>query len=286
MQINTIKLQDPSYPVALAEIYNPPKLLYIQGQLLPETVHVAIVGTRKSTNYGRRVAYDLAAELARAGLIIVSGLAAGIDTAAHEGALAAGGITVAVQGRGLNDIYPAENRDLGRRIITGGGAILSEYEAKEPPLFYHFPERNRIIAGLSSGVIVVESAAKGGGMLTASIALRENRTVMAVPGEITRETSVGCNNLIATDKARLIRDSSDVLQAMGLSVGAIPVVAPIGGQSPLELQIIKLLKAGTSATQDLIEATGFTASDFANVISLMEITGKVRNLGAGQWAVR
>ena len=286
MQINTINSQDPQYPVALAEIHKAPELLHIQGQLSPDKVHVAIVGTRSSTPYGRRVAYDLAAELARAGLVIVSGLAAGIDTAAHEGALSAGGITIAVQGRGLNDVYPAENRDLGRRIIAGGGAILSEYEPKEPPLFYHFPERNRIIAGLSSGVIVVESAAKGGGMLTASIALRENRIVMAVPGEINRETSVGCNNLIATDKARIIRDSSDVLQTMGLPVGAIPVVAPIGGQSPLEIQIISLLKNGTSATQDLIEATGYTAADFANVISLMEITGKVRNLGAGQWSAR
>jgi DNA processing protein len=286
MNISQLLPNSPDYPDALRHIHRPPKQLFIQGQLEPEKIHLAIVGTRSSTAYGREIAYNLALELARAGLVIVSGLASGIDTKAHEGALDAGGLTVAVQGRGLNDVFPAENRGLAQRIVASGGAIISEYEPTEPPLAWRFPERNRLVAGLCQGVIVVESGVKGGAMLTAGLALKENRTVMAVPGNLTSASSVGCNNLIATGKAQLIRDSSDVLQALELPAGAIPVLAPIGTQSPHETKIMELLTSGTTTTQELIEATGFGAADFANVISLMEITGKVRNLGTGHWAAR
>ena len=285
MQINQLLLQDPAYPGILHQIYDPPERLYVQGQLSSEFVHVAIVGTRRSTAYGRRIAFDIASELARAGLVIVSGLAEGIDTMAHEGALAAGGLTVAVQGRGLNDVYPEINRDLARRIVAGGGAIISEYEPKVPAFKWNFPKRNRIVAGLCQGVIVVESGDGGGSMLTVNEAKNENRVVMAVPGDVTREVSAGCNNLIYGG-AHMVRNATDVLIALGLNDRAIPLARPVMPQSAQEATIMELLKRNVETSQDLIEESHFTAPEFANIISLMEITGKVRNLGAGRWAAR
>lgn len=285
MQINQLFFQTPAYPADLAHISDPPQQLYLQGQLTPERVHVAIVGTRRASAYGKQVAYNLALELARAGLVIVSGLAEGIDSEAHRGALDAGGLTVAVQGRGLADVFPTSNRALAKRILEHGGAIVSEYEPKQVPTKWTFPQRNRIVAGLSRGVVVVESAAGGGSMLTVKEAILANRTVMAVPGDITKPGSAGCNNLLAEGHT-VVRNSTDVLIALGLNEHMIPLEVPVTARSPHEAKLLELLRGGTTTTQDLIDQSGLAAADFANIISLMEITGKIRNLGAGHWSAR
>lgn len=243
---------------------------------------VAIVGTRKSTTYGRGVAYQLANELAKAGVVVVSGLAIGIDGMAHRGALDAGGRTVAILGHGLDRIYPAQHRSLATEILATNGALISEYDTGTPPAPFRFPERNRIIAALSEITVVVESAEKGGAMLTASYALNVGRQVMAIPGHITAPYSVGPNNLIRSGAAA-VTSASDIITSLGyIAHDATPVPA----QSPDEAKILELLGTGAKNSQDLIDQSQLSAAQFANIISLMEITGKVRNLGAGQWVRR
>jgi DNA processing protein len=245
---------------------------------------LAIVGTRTYTPYGEHVAYQLASELARAGLVIVSGLAYGIDSIAHRAALDAGGKTVAVLAGGLHKIYPSQHRGLAMEILAKGGALVSEWPKGAEPRRQFFAIRNRIISGLSIGVIVVESREGGGAMLTADYAIKQDRTVMAVPGKITEETSAGPNNLIRTG-AHPVTNSTDVLQALGISTAAIPA-SVIKAQNPHEARILEELEKGEGTNDLLLEATGLNAPAFASVISLMEITGKVRNLGAGRWAHR
>ncbi len=283
MQINQLFLQNPDYPTQLKEIEAPPSPLYVLGNLPIEPM-IAIVGTRSLTSYGKLVAYDLASDLARAGFPIVSGLALGIDSVAHRAALDAGGRTVAVMAGGLDRIYPSSHRDMAVEILTTGGAIVSGYPVGTETFKNHFVERNQIISGLCIGTIVVESGATGGSMLTANFTLRQNRTLMAVPGDITRLSAAGPNNLIRKG-AVPITSSTDVLEALNLKTAAIPA-SIIKAQNPHEAKIVELLKHGTTKTQSLIEETGLKPAEFASVISLMEITGKVRNLGAGVWAAR
>jgi DNA processing protein len=257
-------------------------MLYAQGSLpQSESVCVAIVGSRRPTDYGKQVTYRLASELAAGGIGIVSGLAIGIDAVAHEATLAAGGYTLAVLGSGLNNWYPQRNQQLASRILKGGGAIVSEYEPDMPALPHHFPARNRIIAGLSQAVIVTEAATGSGSLITASLALEENRQVMAVPGNITSQFAIGPNTLIKKG-AVPITCAQDVLDALNLK-SALPTQPPPSPQNHDEATIVDLIEQGVGTSQDLIERSGMAAAEFARVISLMEITGKVRNLGAGTW---
>jgi DNA processing protein len=283
MQISTISFQDPHFPDILTAIKPSVNRLYYLGELPKGTDKlVAIVGTRKSTAYGRGVAYRLGFDLAQAGVTVVSGLAAGIDGLAHRGALDAGGRTIAVLGHGLNQIYPAQHRDMAKEILATGGALVSEYPEGTPPARYTFPARNRIIAALSDLTVVVESAQQGGALITANQAEQAGRQVMAVPGNITSPVSVGPNNLIRKGVGAVV-SYTDIMTALGyLKHEATPVSA----RSPEEAKLIELIGPGSKATQDLIDASGLGAAEFANIISLMEITGKVRNLGAGQWARR
>ena len=191
----------PEYPRELRQIYNPPILLYVWGTLT-EADHraISIVGSRKTSHYGAESAKKLSYQLAYAGLTVVSGLARGIDTAAHQGALAAQGRTVAVIGSGLMDLYPVENAGLAEKIAASG-AVVTEFPMTYPPTPQTFPYRNRIVAGWSSGLLVVESGLKGGALITAGQALEHNRTVYAVPGPIDRPTSGGTNRLIQSPSA-------------------------------------------------------------------------------------
>ena len=181
MQITKIHLQDPDYPDQLRTISSPPTQLYALGKI-PKAPMVAIVGTRNLTSYGETHTYQIALELARAGLVIVSGLALGIDAVAHRAALDAGGTTVAVLAGGLDRFYPRENWRLGQEILAKGGAIVSEFPAGTPTLRHHFVQRNRIIAGLAIGTLVTESPHKGGSLYTAHCAVQAGRVVMALPG--------------------------------------------------------------------------------------------------------
>ncbi len=283
MQISKLSSNQPQYPESLQILDKPPKVLYVRGQLPQQQPMVAIVGTRHLTPYGQQVTYQLARDLAKAGLTIVSGLAIGVDGVAHRAALDAGGRTIAVLAHGLDRVYPVQHRALAHEIIDSGNALVSEYDLGTPPDKFRFPERNRIIAALCDITIVTESAVTGGALITANQAIKAGRTVMAVPGNITSPYSAGPNNLIRSGQGTAITSASDVLATLGyLKREAIPVPA----QSPDEAAILNLIGSGHTTSQQLIDQSGLTAAQFANIISLMEITGKVRNLGAGSWAAR
>lgn len=213
--IGAITVEDESYPPALREIHDPPHLLYIKGEILEQDRHaIAVVGSRRVSHYGREAARRLSFQLAHAGVTIVSGLARGIDTAAHEAALAAGGRTIAVLGSGIGHLYPPENAALADKIAENG-AVLSEFPVLYVPDRQSFPLRNRIVSGMSQGILVVEAPARSGALITANQAMEQGRNVYAVPGPIDRPTSEGCNRLIQ-DGAKLVIDSRDVLDEMEL----------------------------------------------------------------------
>ncbi len=208
--IEIITLDDVDYPASLRSIHSPPLVLYIKGRLLPQDrLAMAVVGTRKSTYYGNTVTEILSRDLSERGVTIVSGLASGIDTAAHRGALKGGGRTIAVLGTGVDICYPLQNRRLSKRIV-GSGALVSEYPVGTPPNRYNFPRRNRIISGLSLGTIVVEAPEKSGALITADLALEQGRDVFVVPGSIFSRASRGAHNLIKQG-AKLIENARDVL---------------------------------------------------------------------------
>lgn len=278
MKIRSISHKAGEYPPALREISSPPKQIFALG-ILDSRTCVAIVGSRKATDYGRLVTYQLAYELARANVSIVSGLALGIDTIAHQAAIDAGGHTIAVLAGGLDGIYPPSNRGLAKQILANGGALISEYPTGTIPFKQNFPARNRIIAGLSQATLVTEAAAKSGALITANFALQQNRLVMAVPGNINSPASAGPNNLIRSG-ALPITSASDVLSE--LNIPQAEKIIP-KADSKEEETIIKLMKSGISSSQELIDQAGISAQQFAQIISLMEITGKVKSLGAGHW---
>ena len=207
-----------------------PSYLWVRGHL-PSTAGVAIVGTRRCTDYGRTIARALGHSVAAAGWPVVSGLARGIDAAAHAGTLDGGGEGFAVLGCGVDIIYPADNRGLAGRLIDNGGGLISEYPPGTPPAPFRFPARNRIIAGLTAAVVVVEAAVTGGALITARLALDQGKDVLAVPGDITRTTSVGCNLLIR-DGAHPVVSSEDLIESLERILGPAPIVAsPIPGAS-------------------------------------------------------
>ena len=203
--------ESPSYPKSLREIHAPPIVLYVWGELQERDHHaIGIIGARRTTHYGAESAKKLAYQLAYAGLTVISGLARGIDTAAHQGALAAKGRTIAVIGSGLSKLYPPENRGLAEKIRDGNGAIVSEFSMEIEPDRQTFPMRNRIIAGWSHGVLVVEAGLNSGALITASQALEQGRSVYAVPGHINAPSAFGSNRLIQQG-AKLVMDASDIL---------------------------------------------------------------------------
>lgn len=209
------------YPQLLRHLPDPPPVLFVKGQLLPQDYYaVAIVGTRHATPYGLRQAERLAAGLAAAGFTIVSGLARGIDAAAHRGALSAGGRTLAVLGSGILNIYPPEHKDLAQRIAQQG-ALLSEFRPGEPPIGTRFPKRNRVISGLSWGTIVVEAGAKSGALITAQHALNQGREVFAVPGRADERTAQGCHRLLR-DGATMVTCPEDVIEVLRPMIAAGP----------------------------------------------------------------
>ena len=216
MMIRKITIDDAEYPKNLRNIHTPPKQLYVNGTLLEQDeMAVAIVGSRRATPYGLETAEKLGFELAARGVTVVSGMAIGIDSAAHRGALKAKGRTIAVMGSGHNIIYPPQNEKLYEEIAKTG-AVVTEYEADDEPFPGHFPARNRIISGLSLGVVVVEAAKDSGALITANFAAEQGRTVFAVPGKVSSATSSGTNELIR-DGACLIQSVDDILQELSIA---------------------------------------------------------------------
>ncbi|MBY0397423.1 MAG: DNA-processing protein DprA, partial [Thermoleophilia bacterium] len=238
--VTLLRSGGPGYPPPLLDIDDPPTLLYVRGEYVPgDALAIALVGSRKCTPYGLRVAERLAASLARVGLTVVSGLARGIDAAAHRGALKAGGRTIAVLANGLSQIYPPEHEGLAREVASSG-AILSEMPMGQGPLAGLFPQRNRLISGLCLGVVVIEATPRSGSLSTAGHALDQNREVFAVPGPIDSLASQGCHRLIR-DGARLVETVDDILEELGPLVREVrPAPEAPAVRHPAELKLTDL----------------------------------------------
>jgi DNA processing protein len=264
----------PSFPPLLRAIHDPPAGIFLRGDAAPELLArpaIAIVGARASSGYGASVARSLARELAAAGLVVVSGLARGIDAEAHRGALEADGTTVAVLGCGIDRDYPAAHAELARRIREHG-LIVSEYEPGVEPAPWRFPARNRIIAGLALATVVVEARERSGALITADFALELGREVFAVPGEITSSLAGGTNRLIRQGAAPLL-EIADVLDALGMAV--VPperaVSAEVLGRAAR--QVLELVAAEPRAPDQLVRATGFDAATVAGALVELELAG-------------
>ncbi len=289
-----ISLGDPEYPARLKEIYDPPVILFVKGSVeVLSQPGIAMVGTRHPTPYGNGVAERLATDLAARGLVIISGLARGIDTSSHRGAVAAKGKTVAVLGTGIDVMYPKENTRLAEQIIALGGALISEFPVGTAPTPQNFPIRNRIISGMSAGVLVVEAAEYSGTRITSRLALEQNRDVYAVPGNVTNKNSWGPNTLIKQG-AKLVATWEDVWEELPPDVQAAlssmqnespePQTAslfPDEVTSPHEKKILRLLKADESTHIDqlveLLENEMSSSEIFAALFEL-ELNGKIRQL--------
>jgi DNA processing protein len=280
------------YPPNLNEIPDPPSLLYVRG-IIEEAdgLAVAIVGSRHCTPYGLRIAEKLAASLARVGLTVISGLARGIDAAAHRGALRAGGRTIAVLANGLSEIYPPEHEGLAREV-EAAGALVSESPMRQAPLAGLFPQRNRVISGMSLGVVIVEATPKSGSLSTARHAMEQNREVFAVPGPVDSLASVGCHRLIR-DGAKLVETVDDILEELGPLVRDLkpkPEEAAVRRPSELTLSeqersILARLGDTAIAVDQLITETGLGASRVMATLSVLEMRRLIRRL-PGQMFVR
>lgn len=279
---HTYTLADAGYPLSLKRISAPPPVLYVRGDLAAcqGMSWIGIVGTRKATAYGRHVAKTLAFDLAKSGMVVVSGLARGIDSAAHRGALAAGGVTAAVLGSGLDIIYPPENRDLAAEIAAGG-VLLSEFPPGTRPLSQNFPRRNRIISGLALGIVVVEAGEKSGALITADLALEQGREVFAVPGPVTSPVSVGPNRLIKQG-ARLVESAADILEELSLPrLWAAEVGAADGAEivlEPAEREVLSALAGGPVQLEALAEQVKLPVSELLSLLTLLEVRGLVHQL--------
>jgi len=283
---------DPAYPLRLRDIHDPPGVLFLQGTILPaDELAIAIVGTRHATAYGLQQAERLAGGLARAGYTVVSGLARGIDAAAHRGALAAGGRTLAVLGSGLSDIYPPEHAGLAKEIAASG-AVLSEQPPRVPPLSGAFPQRNRIISGLSLGTIVVEADIHSGALITARLASEQGREVFAVPGRVDNRMSHGCHRLIR-DGAKLVESVDDVLEELGplASPARLPSESDDGREirHPVELQlnpqeqaVLAAIGDEQSLIDDVIVRSGLPVPRVLSTLSVLEMRRLVRRVSGNR----
>lgn len=282
MKINTFSLDDQPYLQICKTLAKPPKTLYSLGSLPPKRiVSVAIVGSRKPTSYGKQVTFDLAYNLAKRGVIIISGLAVGIDAAAHKGALEAGGTTLAILAHGLDMLYPQQHHTLARQILKKG-ALISEYQAGVTPRPYYFLARNRLVSGLADALIVTEAGERSGTLATVTFALEQGKEVFAVPGPITSPLSVGPNRLIQQGALPIV-SADDVLRVIAPHLLQPKASAK---QYPVEqATILKLLSQGIRSSDQLQSRSKLEADVFLYTITMLEIAGEIRNIGGGEWAL-
>ena len=286
-EMDVITYQDDLYPANLLNVYDRPPFLYVKGTLIKDNVNIAIVGSRLASTYGKYTTEKISRELALRGVTIVSGLARGIDSAAHRGALAAQGTTIAVLGSGLDVIYPPENKILFHDIIANG-AVISEFPPGTPPRSANFPARNRIISGISYGVVVVEAGEKSGSLITARLALEQGREVFAVPGSIDSAGSRGTNKLIKQG-AKLIENTDDILEEIIPQLEKIKLdeSLPESASTPkstntfknlsvMEKHIIEAIADNQVHVDDLITATGFSPADVLRSLMALELNGIVK----------
>jgi DNA processing protein len=286
--VDVIAQWQPEYPAQLAQIHDPPAVLFVRGQLLPQdAIAISIVGTRHATNYGRTQTKKLAGSLGRAGVTIVSGLARGIDAAAHEAALDVGARTLAVLGSGVLNIYPPEHGDLASQVIQSG-AVLSENATTAKPSRGAFPRRNRIITGLSHGVIVVEAGDRSGALISARHAMEQGREVFAVPGRVDSRTSHGCHQLIR-DGAKLVETADDVLEELGPLFQSAPDPAGREVRHPGELQlndqeraVLDAVASDPTTIDDVIKGSGLPIHRVLSTMSVLEMRHLIRRLSGTQ----
>jgi DNA processing protein len=286
MIIKKLTVTSPAFPEALHQMEKPPRQIYVTGvplEGLMRRPRIAIVGSRKITPYGRQVTARLAKELAEQGVVIISGLAIGVDAVAHQAALETGGPALAVLPSPIEKIVPVTNRPLAKRILEQGGALVSEYEEGEEPFKQNFIARNRLVAGLADAVLITEAGEKSGSLHTARFTLQQGKDVLAVPGNITSQASVGTNNLIKAG-AIPVTSYADVLHVLGLT-GHQTAVREIRGRNAHEQVILDLLLGGIGDGAQLLERSGLPVSEFSKVLTMLEIGGKIRPLGANHWSL-
>ncbi|MBC7581357.1 DNA-protecting protein DprA [Aeromicrobium sp.] len=275
-------------PDRLKSIPSAPKQIFHAGADLSELLQrpvVAIVGSRKVTPYGQQVTIKLARELAEQGVVIVSGLALGVDALAHQAALQAGGLTIAVLPSPIEQIAPSSHTQLAQRIAEQGGALISEYPAGMPALVQNFVARNRLVAGLSDALLITEAALKSGSLHTARFALDQGKDVLAVPGNITNPIAAGVNNLIRAG-ATPITCTEDVLSVLQMHFNVLAPLKVATGANHYEQTVIDLLKTGLTDGEQLQRGSRLDIAAFNQTLTMLELSGKIRPLGAGNWALR
>ena len=286
MEIFQINLSDYAYLRDLPHIPDPPKKLFIRGKLPAKRVKtVAIVGTRKPSAYGHEIATKIASECAKNGIVVVSGLALGIDSIAHRAAIDSGGKTIAVLANGVDKIYPRSHEDLGQKILQTNGVILSEYPNNTPARPWQFLARNRIVSGLADAVVIIEAASRSGTLSTANHALDQGKEIFAVPGNITSPLSAGCNQLIKNG-ANPLTSVEDLLDFL------IPdrfekQTQLFKGDTREENVVLEFLsKNGTTSSDTIIKQTKLSASEFNQAITMLELEGLVLNNGGEKWSLK
>lgn len=278
-------VDDPRYPPLLKEIADPPLLLYVQGDVavlsLPQ---VALVGSRSGSVYGLDNAFEFAQALAKHGYGVTSGLARGIDAAAHQGALKGKGVTIAVMGSGMLQLYPKNHAALASAIVEGGGALVTEFSVNAPPLPDHFPRRNRIIAGLSVGVLVIEAAPRSGSLITARLAVEAGREVFAIPGPIHHPQARGCHSLIKQG-ATLVETADDILIHLGALTEAARLALPCSTPAvPVPVQyrsVFDHIDYITTAIDVIILRSGLTASEVSSILLSLTLLGHIQSVVGG-----
>lgn len=282
-----LTLEDAAYPALLREQADAPAVLYVRGSILPgDDLALGIVGTRKATTYGRDAAHDLAKKLAHNGITVISGLAHGIDAAAHRGALDAPGRTIAVMGCGIDQVYPREHTDLARSIAANG-ALITEFAIGTRPEARNFPRRNRVISGLALGILVVEAPEASGALITANIAAEQGREVFAVPGSIFSPNSRGANRLIQ-DGAKLVTNVEDILSELNIAHDSIQTrvtaerIAPANG---IEAQLMNILSANPLHVDELARECGLPVATVSSTLTILELKGLAQKVGPMQYCL-
>lgn len=282
-RVKVIFPDSPDYPKLLKEIFDPPQVLYVKGHLAQEAINIAVIGSRQASFYGLKMAERFSYELASLGITVVSGLARGVDSASHRGALKAKGNTVAVLGSGLNCIYPPENKKLFEEIVDSG-ALISEFAMDAAPVARNFPRRNRIISGISCAVLVVEAARRSGALITANLALEQGRDVFAIPGHADCPTSWGTNQLIK-EGAKLVDDVSEIISELNINVVTRPksleTVAALNTNPALDSDEASILKAITdepSTFDDIALNCRIPIAKFLSCLTKLEIKGLIKQL--------
>lgn len=275
--------KNPRYPSILKDIPSPPKELFIEGDLakLLDMPRLAVIGSRKASPYGRIVTEKLVQALTAYGVVVVSGLALGIDSIAHQAAVDNDGLTMAVLPSGLDNIRPASHYTLAKQILKSGGALVSEHPPKTDCYKSNFVARSRLVSGLSQAILIIEAGEKSGCLHTANFALEQGKDVLVVPGPITSPNSVGVNNLLKTG-ATLIANPNDLFNALKIRTGDLGVKEVVAS-SPEEYTLLTLIKNGIKDGDELQVKSAMPAPDYLKVMSYLEISGKIVALGGNQW---